>query len=283
MWCVAIFTLMGLIWASANVEVLHVLPAFLKGLVVPEWPMPRPWDPADATKLLTAITFAGLGGFWTLFYSHWLRDKGSGMAHCAGRLTGPITGKPEAIPDSGSLPSNNQGLAHVKNWHCFMFWDISIVVIGNLITTLLTCRLAFALLFPKGLLPQGYEIAVVQARFFEASWVGWGRILFLIIAAAFLADTWLATVDAVARTHTDCINGFSPNSHRIPYRKWYLFFLQLLSVITGVTVQMNEPGTLILISAVIGFVGTVIYSVALILLNHVYLRAIRPAQPNRAS
>jgi hypothetical protein len=36
-------------------------------------------------------------------------------------------------------------------------------------------------------------------------------------------------------------------------------------------VQLNEPGTLILISAVIGFVGTVIYSVALILLNHVYL------------
>ena len=42
-------------------------------------------------------------------------------------------------------------------------------------------------------------------------------------------------------------------------------------LITGVTVQMNEPGTLILISAVIGFVGTVIYSVALIFLNHVYL------------
>jgi hypothetical protein len=45
----------------------------------------------------------------------------------------------------------------------------------------------------------------------------------------------------------------------------------LLTIVTGVTVQMNEPGTLILISAVIGFVGTVIYSVALILLNHVYL------------
>ena len=70
--------------------------------------MPRPWDPADATKLLTAITFAGLGGFWTLFYSYWLRDKGSGMAHYAGRLTGPITGKPEAIPDSGSLQATTK-------------------------------------------------------------------------------------------------------------------------------------------------------------------------------
>ena len=64
---------------------------------------------------------------------------------------------------------------------------------------------------------------------------------------------------------------FFPASHRIPYRKWYLIFLLLLTVVTGVTVQMNEPGTLILISAVIGFVGTVIYSAALVLLNHVYL------------
>ena len=166
-----------------------------------------------------------------------------------------------------------------------MFWDIGIGVVGNMITTLLTCLLAYALLFPKGLLPQGYEIAVVQSRFFEVSWGGWGRILFLIVAAAFLSDTWLATVDAVSRTHADCVYGFFPGSHRIPYRKWYLIFLLLLTIVTGVTVQMNEPGTLILISAVIGFVGTVIYSVALILLNHVYLARHLPsaAKPGRLS
>jgi hypothetical protein len=139
------------------------------------------------------------------------------------------------------------------------------------------------LLFPKSLLPQGYEIAVVQSRFFEVSWGSWGRIFFLIIAAAFLSDTWLATVDAVSRTHADCLNGFFPSTQRIPYRRWYLFFLLLLSVVTGITVQFNEPGTLILISAVIGFVGTVIYTVALIILNHVYLPPHLPvrARPGR--
>ena len=69
--------------------------------------MPRAWDPADATKLLTAITFAGLGGFWTLFYSYWIRDKGAGMAYYMGRLTGPITGKAEAIPASGFVPGED--------------------------------------------------------------------------------------------------------------------------------------------------------------------------------
>jgi hypothetical protein len=132
-------------------------------------------------------------------------------------------------------------------------------------------------------LPQNYEIAVVQSRFFEVSWGAWGRVLFLIVAAAFLSDTWLATADAVSRIHTDCVYGFFPKAHKFAHRKWYLFFLLLLTAITSVTVQLNEPGALILISAVIGFIGTVIYSVALIFLNHVYLPAHlpAPARPGR--
>jgi hypothetical protein len=285
MWGVALFTVVGLLSASAHAEVLKALPSFLRGLIVPQWPMPRPWDPADATKLLTAITFAGLGGFWTLFYSYWLRDKGSGMAFYMGRMTGPITGKPESMPDAGALPSNDEGLAHVPSWRRFMSWDIGIGVGGNILTTMLTCLLAYALLYPKGLLPEHYEIAVVQSRFFEVSWGWWGKVLFLIVAAAFLSDTWLATVDAVSRIHTDCVYGFFPQAHRFAYRKWYLFFLLLLTIITSVTIQLNEPGALILISAVIGFIGTVIYSVALIFLNHVYLPPQLPAaaRPGRVS
>ena len=277
MWGVALFTLFGLLWACANDEVLSAVPTFVRGLFVPQSPLPRPWDPADATKLLTAITFAGLGGFWTLFYSYWIRDKGSGMAHYMGRMTGPITGKPESIPDAGAVPSNDEGLAHVPRWQRFMLWDIGIGVGGNIVTTLLTCLLAYALLYPKGILPQNYEIAVVQSRFFEVSWGAWGKVLFLIVAAAFLSDTWLATVDAVSRIHTDCVYGFFPRAHKFAYRKWYLFFLLLLTAITSVTVQLNEPGTLILFSAVIGFIGTVFYSVALIVLNYIYLPRHLPA------
>lgn len=287
MWGVALLTLVGLLWASANVEALQALPAFVKALFIPATSMPRPWDPADATKLLTAITFAGLGGFWTLFYSYWIRDKGAGMAHYMGRLTGPITGKAEAIPASGFLPGNDEGLAHVGRWRRYLFWDVSIGIGGNILTTLMTCLLAYALLFPKGLLPQGYELAVVQSRFFEVSWGVLGRVLFLIIAAAFLSDTWLATVDAVSRIHTDCLYAFFPRSRSVSVRSCYLIFLILLTAITAATMGFTEPGPLILLSAVIGFVGTVLFSVALIFLNHVYLprhlpAAARPGRLNLA-
>lgn len=285
MWGVALLTLVGLLWASAHPDALKMIPSFLKGLFIPQWPMPRAWDPADATKLLTAITFAGLGGFWTLFYSYWIRDKGIGMAHYIGRITGPITGKPEVIPASGSVPAEDGGLAHIARWRRFLFWDVSIGIGGNILTTLMTCLLAYALLFPKGLIPDHYELAVVQSRFFEVSW-GWvGRMLFLVVAAAFLSDTWLATVDAVSRIHIDCLYGFFPRSRAIPVRSWYLFFLLLLTAVTSITVLLDEPGPLILLSAVIGFIGTVLFSVALIFLNHVYLPRHLPAsaRPGRVN
>ncbi len=271
MWVVAVLTLVGLLWASANQEVLRVLPDFLRGLWAPQFPMPRAWDPADATTLLTAITFAGLGGFWTLFYSYWVRDKGVGMAYYMGRITGPITGNAETIPSSGFTPSNDEGLAHAARWRRYLFWDVGIGIGGNILTTLMTCLLAYALLFPKGLLPQGYELAVVQSRFFEVSWGVPGKVIFLIVAAAFLSDTWLATVDAVSRIHTDCVYGFFPRGQKFSHRSWYLFFLLALTAITSMTVLLDAPGTLIQISAVIGFLGTVIYTVALIFLNHIFL------------
>jgi ABC-type uncharacterized transport system permease subunit len=59
----------------------------------------------------------------------------------------------------------------------------------------------------------------------------------------------------------------------------------LLTAITSVTMGFAEPGPLILLSAVIGFVGTVLFSVALIFLNHVYLprHLPAPARPGKVN
>lgn len=282
---VAIVTVAGLLWACLQPEVLSVAPAFLQGLVSISNPMPRPWDPADATKLLTAVTFAGLGGFWILFYSYWLRDKGCAMAAHIGRITGPLAGKPEAIPAEGHLPEDSpEAEARWGTWRRYLSGDALIGIGGNLATTLMTCLLAYALLFPKGLLPQDYELAVVQARFFEVSWGAFGRILFLLVAAAFLTDTWLATADAVSRIQADIVYTLFPRARRLEVRQWYYVVLGVLTVITSLTMLVAAPGPLILTSAVIGFVGTVIFPVALWRLN----RRLAPhlpawAAPSRAS
>ncbi|MCX7642668.1 MAG: hypothetical protein N2116_02510 [Armatimonadetes bacterium] len=83
--------------------------------------------------------------------------------------------------------------------------DSAIGIFGNIITTLMTCFLTFALLYPKGLVPQEWELVVHQIRFFEVSWGAFGKFLFAVVAAAFLSDTWLTPLDAVSKVHTDFI------------------------------------------------------------------------------
>jgi hypothetical protein len=249
-------------------DVQAALPDFVRGLFGPVQAMPRPWENQDASKLLTAITFAGLGGFWILFYSYWLRDKGAGMAGLVGRITG-LGGAEEAVLADGFLPEDEaQSAQHWRIWRRFLSADIMVGIIGNLFTTLMTCLLAYALLFPKGLLPQEYELAVVQSQFFAVSWGEIGRLLFLVVAAAFLTDTWLATADAVSRIQTDIIMTLFPSSRKVPARRWYYLFLALLTVITSFTMQLDAPGPLILLSALIGFIGTILFPVALYLINH---------------
>jgi len=275
---VALVTVVGLLWACLQPDVASAVPTFLRGLAGPPGPAPRPFDPADATKLLTAITFAGLGGFWILLYSYWLREKGSGMAAYGGRITGPITGKPEPAGVEGDLADDSDATRQQwPRWRRYLAVDALVGIGGNLATTLLTCLLAWALLFPRGLLPEDYQLAVVQSRFFEVSWGAAGRVLFLIVAAAFLTDTWLATADGVSRMQADIVYSLFPGARRLTLRQWYYLVLALLTVITCLTMLLDAPGPLILLSAVIGFAGTVIFPPALFLLNHRRLAAVLPA------
>jgi len=277
---VALITVFGLLWACSESQVIQAFPSFFKGIMQLPDALPSNWQAEDATKLLTAITFAGLGGFWILFYSYWLRDKGSGMAANMPRITGMEIDRAEVATIQGALPLDDAHNSVLwKKWRRFLTLDISVGIIGNLFTTLMMCLLAWALLYPKGLIPQDYEIAVVQAEFFEVSWGVLGKALFLLVAAAFLADTWLATADALSRTQADIIHTLFPKARHYSLRQWYFWMFALLTVITSFTMSLDAPGSLILLSAVIGFAGTVIFPAALYLLNH---RLLAPALPTWA-
>lgn len=269
----ALVTFGGLIFALFHPDVLKTLPQFASALIVPV--QSRPFDKSDSEKLITAITFAGLGGFWITFYSYWLREKGAGMSSVMGHIAG-LRGKKEVILDSGFVPAEGISEKEGLRWMRFARVDSAIGLGGNIVTTLMTCLLAFALLYPRGLLPEGNELAVVQAAFFEASWGPVGRILFLVVAAAFLSDTWLATLDAVARIQTDLTYHIVPAARKKPFRWWYFFYIAVFSIITLCTMALAQPAELILISAMIGFAGTVVICAGLFFLN---FRMLSPQLP----
>ncbi len=290
---VAIVSLAGMAIACTHADVRSQLGAFLKGMVIPDVAMMRTFDPADAERLLTAITFAGLGGFWTLFYSYWMREKGIGMAAQVGRSlnsspswAGVEGGASDAAPLLAALPAETpDAVGQLRRWYRYLGLESLVGIVGNIATTLMTCLLAYALLHPKGRVPEGERIAVEQAEFFAVSWGQWGRLLFLFIAGSFLADTWLATVDCVSRIHMDALGCLWPRAAAIHPRKLYNGLVLTGAVVTSATMYLKQPEPLILTSAVIGFAGTVIYCIALIAINHGKLRRALPIslQPSRRS
>lgn len=288
MWLIAIVTFAGLLFACLQPEVLRYLPGFLKGIFIPHFPpfadLPRPWDAEDANPLLASLIFAGLGGFFMLFYSYWVREKGVGMAGYFGHITSPITGKPEVIPLSGFVPESNDETKHRWwRWRLYLFADSSVAVVGNIVTTLMTCLLAYALLYPKKLVPQGWELVVHQMRFFEVIAGAWGRVLFAFIAVAFLSDTWLTSLDAVSRIQTDFVLSYFPRARRYHPRNWYYAIAVVLTLISIATMHLGDPEKLIQRTAIIGFYGMLLFGGALLILNYRWLprylpEAIKPTR-----
>jgi len=286
MMVIALVTVVGLILACSQEAVLSKLGEFAVGLVKPQWPVDRSWYDQDATILLTAITFAGLGGFWTLFYSYWLREKGAGMAAYMGQITSPITGRKQPVLKTGFLPEDTPEDARCwRQWKCYLLADNSIGILGNLFTTLMTCLLAYALLFPEGKLPTMDEPVKAQMEFFSAAWPAFGGILFLVLATAFLSDTWMTTIDAISRVHTDVVNAYIPRARKLSQHFWYWIFVLMAGGVTVVTLPFATPGKLILISSVIGFAGTVTFTICLLIWNHFVLPRRIPAafRPRRYS
>ncbi len=275
---VACISILGMAVACSHPRIIAHLSEFLKGLVWPDFREMQKFQVADAEQLLTAITFAGLGGFWTLFYSYWIKEKGAGMASYMTPMTGFRGHRVAPQASQGALPtSDRESTLRLKSWYRYLALETWIGILGNLATTLMTCLLALVLLHPEGKLPEHFEIAVVQSQFFAISWGNAGRLLFLFIAGAFLADTWLATVDCVSRIHLDALQSIWPNFSKRNQRSWYYGIVLSLAAITSLTMYLEAPGPLILLSAVIGVFGTVFYSLGLILLNHVVLRKQLPA------
>lgn len=284
---VAMVSLVGMTVACLHPDVRAQILPFLKGMFTIDVAAMRGLDvKADAGPMLTAVTYVGLGGFWTLFYSYWMREKGVAMASYAERITGFRSAvQPIRITQPALPAADPDAPRQLRRWYRYLSLETLVGIVGNLITTLMMCLLAFALLYPQGLVPKDFDIAVVQARFFENAWGDFGRVLFLFIAAAFLADTWLATADCVSRIHLDALTAIFPRIARHDQRRWYYGLVLAIAVVTSITMYLDQPMGLLVTSAIIGFAGTVIYSTALIFVNHFTLgRRLAPElRPSRVS
>lgn len=269
---ISLVTILGLVFAAVQPGILQVVPQFLKSFANPlsvRWP--ANWDFADSSHLVTAIAFAGMGGFLNLIYSYWMKDKGVGMAKYSAKISGLLarpgeTGTDNKLKFEDSLVNQKRW----RRWLAFLNLDSFLAVLINAFTAGLTTLLAFAILYPQGIFPSGWKIAVIQAEFFRSGFGAIGGIIFLIIASAFMIDTWLGLVDGAARQFADFIFQVKKDRKK-SFRFWYWLFLGFLVSTSLITVPLAQPGILITIIGVISIFAFAFYIPALWYLNYLKL------------
>ena len=277
MLAVALFTLERLDVACIQPVVTKALPEFLRGLVVPAGTPAPPRDPKELEAFITLICYSGLGGFWSLFYSFWIREKGYGMSAYVGKITNPVTGKSEPITfDAYRFEDTPENAARYRGWRRTLVTDNAVGVLGNLFTTLLMALLAFALLHPTGRVPGGWAVATEQAASFGVLWGPAARVAFLVVAGCFLMDTWLAGADAVSRVHAEMVCAHLPKARAKGLRFWYYGFLAGMTLLTWATLPFGEPARVVAITGVLSLFAVAVYSVALWILNY---RMLAPRYP----
>ena len=108
-------------------------------------------DKVPSMMLLGALAFAGAGGTLNLAQSDYIKDKGYGMGAYIGRMTSPITGKPEAAHDNGfQFEQNESNLNRWRTWwrnasteHFFSFFCTCLVCL------ILLTLIAYCLMYDR--------------------------------------------------------------------------------------------------------------------------------------
>lgn len=240
--------------------------------------------------LLGAIVFAGAGGLLNLCVSLWYRDKQIGMGKHVGRIINPITGKVEAVSYEGyRFDETNPGnMARWRKWMRFVRIDQGIIFwFLGLITLVLLSVNAYAVLTPQGIVPEGLDVAVVQAHIFGANWGAWGFNLFLVMAFLMLFSVMWTVIDAFTRIVSDIL---FVNSRVGTFKRYlsrlrnvplsHLYYTLILGVVlaSALLLPMKQPLTLLTISAVLGGLTMAVYTPVLLYMNNFRLhKALRPS------
>jgi hypothetical protein len=242
----------------------------------------------DLQVLLGAIVFSGAGGMLNLCVSLWYRDKKAGMGYYAGRISNPITGRPEAVSVTGyRFEESTENLKRWRGWMRYLRIDQGIIfwLLGVVALVLLSVN-AYVVLSPLGIVPSGAEVAVAQAKIFSSQWGIVGEKIYLIMAYLMLFSVMWTVLDALVRIISDIIHTNSRAGRLEPYFRWlnkisihhlYYGLIVFFVLLQALLLPFDQPLGFLVISSVLGGLTMAIYTPILIYLNNFKLpKSLRP-------
>jgi len=241
-------------------------------LVIPAMP-PKGSDPA---------LLGGLAGFTAMasglnyFFMGYYRDKGYGMGHKVGYISTLVGGEQVPILTVGkTFPENEKNAALWKRWFRYLVIDQWVVffggaIIGMMVPSLLVWHLSSLPGAPK---PAIATMPTYAAEQLSKLMGGAGPFFFywaLIIGFLILFTTQMSIFELLVRNFTDAAylnTRFRESILKGDPRKFYYPFMFVVLVVIAILIHTALPVELILISANMSNLGSLVFPFALMYLN----------------
>jgi ABC-type multidrug transport system fused ATPase/permease subunit len=185
------------------------------------------------------------GGFWNFWHTYWVREKGMGMAHYFGHVTG-LTAPAEEVRRTGFIfDTDNPG--EVEKFYMWLKMNtvtlaVFFVILGGILFTYFAALAGYsAAVIYKMQVPSGIKIATVMAEIFKSAYGQFGFVLFCIILIFALFDSQFSVYDGIARMFADVVAVETNATDTRPYRFWYFLMMGILCAVGMITVWMRTP------------------------------------------
>lgn len=195
----------------------------------------------DLWILASTITWVGTGpGLIT--YTYWLRDAGWGMARYSDPIPGWF-GQTQRYRTSGILPDevSVENIQNLTAWIRRSHGTIWIgYFLGSLVTILIFVGLSDAILRPKGLAPEGFEVVRYQANFFIPVCGVMGASLFWVMAWLLFFNTQVGISEGLMRQNADATTTLLGIPIKKSYFIWWAIYLPISFLLTILLVYYKD-------------------------------------------
>jgi len=271
------FILLVLIGIAIIIVPLSYWGNSLRSLVI----FARPPEGIDASLLGALAGYTGFASGMNFMLINYYRDKGYGMGHRVGFISGLVHGKKQEVLSSGVTFRESEKNSQLwKRWFKYLAidqWMVFFVgaIIGMMVPSILISYLSS--------LPGAGVPSITNMPIYAATELGrlYGPLLFftvLFVGALTLFKTQSNVLEMLIRNTTDAAFALSDRLRTFlkgDPRRFYYPFALLLLVVIGIIIHLALPVTLLVISANMANFAAMIFPFVIMYLNR---RLPRPAK-----
>lgn len=236
----------------------------------------------DPSLLGQVVGFTALAAGLNFMFIGYYRDKGYGMGHRVGFLSGWFGGQPGTLSPVGKVfPANSLNAARWRRWFRYLLieqWGVYFIgaLIGMLMPSILTGYLAST----AQVAPTNANITVYTAQELGKQY---GPLLFswaLLMGFIILYTTQMIILELLTRNTTDVLYANSQRFRgwvRDDPRRFYYPFMLVLVVVIAIIIHLGDPIRLRTISGNLSNLAAMIFPLIMIYLNRQLPRPARAA------